>query len=293
MQVRALPPILTVALAAALLLSPTAGATVFALSNLSVADLGGLTFPAAEVVLYDDVADEATTLLDDALFSGAGFPNVNALHVIDDQNIILSHRDETNITLGGVSFRDGDLVQYNLATDTATLFFSEDLFGGPITDQDIDAFSLLPNGHLVISTTLSSATLGGLTFRDGDLIEYDPIGQTATLLLSEDIFENDEGEVENRDIDAVHVFANGDILFSTTQDISLGSLNFANGDLVLYDPDTGNASIVFSETLFAADENINAVSIPEPSTAILLGVGLAGLVISGRSRGIGGGSRPN
>ena len=72
-------------------------------------------------------------------------------------------------TLGGVTFRDGDLVRYDDVTDTATLIFDEDGFSA---NENIDALHVLANGNILLST-VNDATLGGLTFRDGDIVEYD------------------------------------------------------------------------------------------------------------------------
>ena len=41
--------------------------------------------------------------------------------------------------------------------------------------------------NLILSTGMGE-TLGGLTFRDGDLAEYDPVGDTASLYFDENLF---------------------------------------------------------------------------------------------------------
>ena len=68
---------------------------------------------------------------------------------------------------------------------TATVVFNEDLFTSG--DESIDSFQLLSNGNFVLSSG-GSATLGGLSFRDGDAVLYDPVNDVATLLFSEDLF---------------------------------------------------------------------------------------------------------
>lgn len=102
-------------------------------------------------------------------------------------------------TLGGLTFQDEDLVEYNLLTDTATLFFDGTTLLG--SSADIDAVFIRSNGNIVLSTS-STATLGGLTFGDEDLAEYNPATDTATLFFDGiALFGGSE------DIDAVHLVA--------------------------------------------------------------------------------------
>jgi cysteine-rich repeat protein len=145
-----------------------------------------LTFHDGDLVEYDPVNDTATLFFSETHF--AANADIDAVHVRPDGTIILS--TDATATLGGLTFRDGDLALYNPTTDTATLLFSEDAFG---TDENIDAVAELLNGHLVLSVARpTGAILGGLAFRDGDLVEYNPATDTATLYFSEDNFDNDE-----------------------------------------------------------------------------------------------------
>ncbi len=48
------------------------------------------------------------------------------------------------------------------------------------TDEDIDAVEIAPDGRVLLSTT-SDATLGGLPFKSGDIVEYDRQTGVATI----------------------------------------------------------------------------------------------------------------
>ncbi len=77
----------------------------------------------------------ATLLFDGSLFSGNA--NVDAAHILSSGNIVLSTTG--GATLGGLSFTDGDLLEYNPTTDVSTLYFSEGLFSN---NADIGAVSI-------------------------------------------------------------------------------------------------------------------------------------------------------
>jgi len=165
----------------------------------------------------------------------------------------------SNASLGGLSFRNADIVRYDTVTGTASLFFDEDRFAN---NEDVDGFSLLPNGHLLLSTK-STATLGGLTFEDGDIVEYDPVANSAVPYFSESKF------TTNVNVDGFAVLPNGHLLLSTAGNATLGGLSFRDGDLAEYDRTTGFATLYFSENHFAANEDIDAVSVL-PNGSIIL-----------------------
>jgi CRP-like cAMP-binding protein len=179
--------------------------------------------------------------------------------------IILS-TDATE-TLGGLTFYDGDIAEYDPATDTSTLYFGEYLFSA---DENINALYVLSNGNLILSTQ-NDATLGGLSFRDGDLAEYNPTTNTATLFFNEDLFSQDEV------VDAVHILESGNIILSTIDGATLGGLSFGDGDLIEYNPTTETATLFFDESLFSADEDIDAVHILESGNIVLSTGGAATL----------------
>jgi hypothetical protein len=172
-------------------------------------------------------------------------------------NIVISSSGSEII--GGLHFRDGDLVEYNPVTNTSSLLFSATLF---LRDEDIDAVSMLANGNIVFSTE-EEETLFGFTFRDGDLIEYNPVTNMVSLFFSEDLLSN------GADIDAACVLDNGNIVLSSQSPTKLGGLRFNDGDLVEYNPTTDFARLLFSEGYFSEDEDIDAVSILENGNILL------------------------
>lgn len=280
------------------------------LSTRGNSKLGGLEFRDGDLVEYNFDTDTATLFFNEDLFhnprdlNGGADEDIDAIGILGNGHLVLSVAfGEAH--LGGLTFQDGDLIEYDQASDTATLFFSHSIFSGdPDFEPDIDAVSVLGNGNLVLSTD-TQATIGtnSLTFEKGELVEYDPTTGVTSLLFSDALFLNkpatgsaESGTVQ---IDAVSARENGNILLSIGGDYAIlpaaggGELRFIDGDVVEYDPTTGQASLFFSESLFKGDEDIDAVfclgcdaaSVPEPPTLLMLGCGLVGLLGYGRLGG--------
>ena len=234
--------------------------------------LGGLTFGKDDLAEYNPTTDTATLYFDGSLFSGSA--DIDAVHILSNDNIVLSTLEAS--TLGGLSFDPGDLVEYNPTTDTATLYFDQDLFS---QTENINAVYILSNGNIVLST-VDAAMLGGLSFNEGDLIEYNPTTDTATIYFDASLFTGGEN------IDAAHVLSNGNIILSTTDSATLGGLSFGAGDLAEYNPTTDVATLYFDESNFTSSANIDAVyvtTLPEPTTVAMLGLGSLVLFIRKRS----------
>lgn len=254
--------------AIACLATGAAHATEVLLSTTTGATLGGLDFRDGDVAHYDDQAGTGTLFFDEDVFPTG--QQVDGLHVFANGHLALSMGGIG--TLGGVSFTDGDVLDYDPIALTATLLLDESLF---LDDEDVDAFSILPNGSFLLST-VGVASLGGLAFSSGDLVAYDPLGGTASLFLSESVFGT------SRNIDAVHAESDSVVILSTTNGGTIGGVTFTDGDLVRYDLVSDTASIVFSQSSFTSGlEDIDAVYVappgfvPEPGTGLLLAFGLA------------------
>ena len=231
------------------------------------ASIGGESFGKGDLVEYDVSTDTAAILLDSDLLDSKKF--VNAVYIDDSGMMILSSKEDT--TIDGVNFGKEDLIEYDPVSGTVSLFFDGDYL---FTEKEgIDAVHILDSGNMIISTT-SNATLGGLSFRDGDLVEYDFDTEIASLYFSESEFSS------NEDIDAVHVLDNGNILLSTKGSAELDGVRFEDGDVIEYNVSTGTAGLYFNEDRFGSNEDINAlfisntpIKVPEPATVSILGIG--------------------
>ncbi|MCH8046992.1 MAG: lamin tail domain-containing protein, partial [Planctomycetes bacterium] len=210
----------------------------------------------------------------EALFVGG--ENIDAVHVRDNGNIILS--TTSGATLGGLTFRDGDLIEYNPAEDTATLLISEDAFGNNV---DIDAVWVNEQAGRIselIFSTDGTYVVGGDEFLNGDLVKVvipggvnlneTPLdsfdGLAVTRVLSEtSLF------VGGANIDGVHKDG-GYFLISTTRSEQIGDFAFTNGSIVRVDADSSTAEIFFDESNFSdGNEDVNALFV-DPSRDLLI-----------------------
>jgi hypothetical protein len=173
-------------------------------------------------------------------------PTAQATYFLSTQN---------DATLGGLTFQEDDVIEYDPALGTSVLRLEGDNFS---SNENIDALHVMNNGNvvMVISTTLG-ATLGGITFEDGDLLRYDPIGDVADYFFHEDDHFN-----LTEDIDALRSWGNNN-------DAQLGNLSFSEGDLVEYDISSKTASLFFDGSLFGEEMNIDAVNVNADGTIVL------------------------
>jgi len=254
------------------------------LSTWEGATLGGLTFEDGDIVEYDPATDTATLLFSESRLTPYNTifpPDIDAIHIRDNGNIVFS-----TLFMGyldSLYFQSSDLIEYNPATDTATLFFDgSDHFVGNTSYPNIDALHILDNGNLILSTAYE-ANIGGMLFEDGDLFEYNPTTRAASLFFDEDLLSKDD------DVNGVYVIDGDTIILTVASCIStsLGGTPIQWGDLVEYHFSTDTATVIFPQSTFTTSgENIDAVfmngssAVPEPATIILICLGGLGLGIS-------------
>jgi hypothetical protein len=156
------------------------------LSTATSSIIGETIFTSGDLILHDPATGTTTQFFDEGNFAGAA--NVDAFYLFEEGphagKLLLSTGAVAN--LGGLVFNPGDLVLYDPVADSATLFFSEALITGTAAQRNVDAVHVLPDGHLLLSTLISNGTLGGLTLREQDIVEYDPDADTASVFLDGD-----------------------------------------------------------------------------------------------------------
>ena len=94
---------------------------------------------------------------------------------------------------------------------------------------------------LFISTSDQDSILGSGPYQKGDIVKIDVATATASLY-----FQGSQHFSATENVDAISLTGDGKIILSTSDSAWLPSVGtFKKGDLVLYDPNTGNASMFF------------------------------------------------
>jgi len=170
--------------------------------------------------------------------------------VASNRKFLISVNELSDLGTGAgelVGFQDGDLVLYDPQTDIATMFLAEADIPGGTNLNNVNALHLLPNGQILISTDTDGSIIAGLTFNAEDVVLYDPILQTATVVFSgTGVFDT------QANIDAIHVQYNGsydpsdwDLIVSTEDDELISTVAYDDNDLIQFDlsPATPTATL--------------------------------------------------
>ncbi len=153
---------------------------VLYLSSTSGGTVGGVSFSDEDILAYD--TDSATWSLfmdgSNVGLDGSSNRDIDAFHLLDNNSILFSVVADTTLPDVG-SVEDSDIIQFvptALGSSTAgsfSLFFDGSDVGLDESGENIDAFTLVDSGDLIIST-LGSWSVGGLSGQDEDLLRFTP-----------------------------------------------------------------------------------------------------------------------
>ncbi|NEP90564.1 MAG: hypothetical protein F6K18_29185 [Okeania sp. SIO2C2] len=178
---------------------------------------------------------------------------------------------KNNQTLGGVSFRREDIVEYNLTDQSFSKFFDGSDVG--LKGFRIDAFEVIDDNEILFSFERPK-NINGIQVDDSDIVKFIPtsLGDNSSGSFKLHFDGSDVGLTEDgEDIDGLSVDPlTGDLLISTRGSFNVSEVSGKDEDILRFNPDTlgsntsGSWSIEFNGSdvdLTGNSEDIDAIGI--------------------------------
>lgn len=165
----------------------------------------------------------------------------------------------TNGMAGGVTFADEDILSYNRATGTWSMYFDGSDVG--IT-SDVDSFSLVPDGSILLSLD-ADGTVGNFGIvDDSDIIRFIPtsLGSNTSGSFQWYFDGSDVGlSTTAEDVDAIGFAPDGRLIVSTTGSFSVTGVSGNDEDLLAFTPTSlgSNTSGTWSLYFDGSDVGLN------------------------------------
>jgi len=143
----------------------------------------------------------------------------------------------TNGYVGGISFQDEDVLTYNNSSGIWAMYFDGSDVG--LSNVDVDAFTQLDNGTILLSVDTSITLPGVGTIDDSDILLFtsDSTGWSTAGTWSMYLDGSDVGlSTDGEDVKAVHILNDGRILISTYGSYSVSGLSGNDEDLLAFTP---------------------------------------------------------
>ncbi|MEZ4714087.1 MAG: hypothetical protein R3A44_43285 [Caldilineaceae bacterium] len=176
-----------------------------------------------------------------------------------------------NGTVGSLSFRDEDILAFDPATNAWSLVFDGSDVG--LSGVDVDAFVVLSDGSLLLSTDNPVTVNGAGSVDDSDILHFIPsslgnntAGSFQLYFRGADVGLTTSGE----DINAIDFAPDGRLLISTLNSASVPGVSANDEDILAFTPTTpgvptsGNWSLYFDGStaeLTASTEEIWGLSV--------------------------------
>jgi len=234
----------------------TAGSPLY-FSLFDAATLSGVPVANEDIVFFDGTA---FSLAFDGSDVGITNLRIDGLARISANAVLLSFDADRVVPGIAGTVDDSDIVRFDgslgaVTSGTFSMYFDGSDVGLTTTAHDVDAVELLPNGHLLVSTT-GSATVSGVAVVDEDLLEFVPtsIGNVTAGTFSMHFDGSDVALNTNsgEDVDGVAVDASGKIHLSTLDLFAVTGVSGEDDDVSVFTPSSlGPVTAgTFSPTLY-------------------------------------------
>jgi hypothetical protein len=243
---------------------------------VNAGSIGGVNADNEDIVLWDGTS---YSLVFDGSDQGLSATTIDGISVIGPDQILLSFLSP--IAVPGISgtVDDSDVVLFtatSLGENTVgsfTLYFDGSDAGLSSSAENVDAVELLPNGHLLFSTS-GSFSVSGASGADADIIEFAPtsLGSTTAGTWSFYFDGSDAGlSGSSEDLVALAVDSGGRLYLSVNVQFSVPGASGADEDVFVFTPATLGMSTSgsYDSTLFydgsrygLASNDIFAIDLP-------------------------------
>jgi hypothetical protein len=226
-------------------------------SLLNAGTVGGVAADNEDVLFFNGTT---FSLAFDGTDVGLTTFRIDAFSFLDADSLLLSF-DAAGPVAGAGTVDDSDVVRFDatsLGPNTAgtfSMYFQGADVGLTASGEDVDAFELLPNGHILIST-VNAAGVTGVTGADEDLLEFTPTSlgtvTAGTFAMYFDGSDVGLSTTAGEDIDAAAVDAAGKIYLSTVDLFAVTGASGEDDDVLVFTPTTlGSVTTgTFSPTLY-------------------------------------------
>lgn len=203
--------------------------------------MGGVSFADEDILYFDG---QNWSMFFDGSDVGAGSVDLFAISFVDSDTLLMVF--SSAVTLNGLAVAPHDIVQFDatLLGDSTAGTFSMYFNGVDVglddpTAEKIDALGILPDGRILISTTVDSS-VPGVAGKDEDILAFTPstLGANTSGAWAMYFDGSDVGlsDTTGEDIDAMDVL-NGDLFLSTTADfLTNGASSGAGEDIFICTP---------------------------------------------------------
>jgi hypothetical protein len=218
---------------------------------------GGVSF-ADEDILVENESTGVWTMFFDGSDVGVSSVDVDAFDLQSDGSLLVSFDAAFTLTDFG-SVDDSDILCFVPTSTGATTagawqwYFDGSDVGLSTSDEDIDAFTVLPDGRLLIST-LGSVSVSEASGADEDLLVFSPtqLGSTTsgTWALYFDGSDVGLSSTSNEDVNGVWVDSAGKIYLTTMGSFSVSGVSGDGSDIFVCTPGTLGSSTTCTFSMY-------------------------------------------
>ncbi len=208
-------------------------------------DIAGQTLRPEDLLRYSPGGPSAEPFFDGSA-AGLG-EDIRAVHQLENNRLLLAIKNP--VTLNGVNFQPQDVLEYAPEDGLFRMYLDGSAFD---IDENISSLALRADGVPVISLEQPDQVFG-TQYQNTDLFAVDMQARSSELVM------NGSAHGINKEIDASHITADGQLLLSFKHPVTLSGVDFKKGDVVQLNPASSQAIAYFDGTQFSDTTRLTAL----------------------------------